>query len=79
MLLRRAEQVTLGRVRLVGPDRVTVEQVTLTRKQEGPSVGYLRLRHHGHHVGDYRIVEELARHVDLTTLVEELSPAEDRR
>jgi len=32
----------------------------------------LRLRHNGHHVGDYRTVEEVARHVGLSTLVEEL-------
>jgi hypothetical protein len=79
MLLRRAEQVTLGRVRLVGPDGVSVERVTLTGKREGPQVRYLRLRQHGHHVGDYRTVEELARYVDLATLVEELPPPEDRR
>ena len=31
------------------------------------------------HIGDYRTVEELARYVDLATLVEELPPPEDRR
>jgi len=79
MLLRRAEQVTLGRVKLVGPDEVSPDQVTLIGKREGTPIRYLRLRHHGHHVGDYRTVEELARHLDLATLVEELPPVEDRR
>jgi hypothetical protein len=78
MLLRRAERVTLGRVKLVGPDGVSVEQVTLTGKQGGPPVRFLRLRHHGRHVGDYRTVEQLARHVDLATLVEELPPPAER-
>ena len=58
---------------------MSVEQVTLTGKHGGPPVRYLRLRHHGHHVGDYRTVEELARHVDLATLVEEPPAPEDRR
>jgi hypothetical protein len=79
MLLRRAGQVALGRVKLVGPDGVSVEQVTLTGKRAGPPVRYLRLRHYGHRVGDYRTVEELARHVDLATLVEELPPPENGR
>jgi hypothetical protein len=79
MLLRRAEQVALGRVKLIGPDGASVEQVTLTGKRDGPPIRYLRLRHHGHHVGDYRAVEELARHVHLATLVEELPPPEDGR
>jgi hypothetical protein len=54
MLLRGAEQVTLRRVKLVGLDGVSIEQVTLTGKHGGPPVRYLRLRHRGHHVGDYR-------------------------
>ena len=56
-----------------------VEQATLTGKHGGPPVRYLRLQRHGHHVGDYRTVEEFAQHVDLATLVEELPPPEDRR
>ena len=79
MLLRRAEQLTVGRVKLVGPDEVSVEQVTPTGKHGGPHVRCLRLRHHGQHVGDYRTVEELARHVDLAKQVKELPPPQDRR
>jgi hypothetical protein len=79
MLLGRAEQVTLGRVRVVGPDGVSVERVTLTGKHDGRPVRYLRLRHHRHRVGDHRTVEELTQYVDLATLVEELPLPEDRR
>ncbi len=78
MLLRRAKRVTLGRVKLVGPDGVSVEQVTLTGKHGERPIQYLRLRHYGHHVGNYRTVDELARHVDLATLVEELPSSGER-
>ncbi len=69
-LLTSAERVTLGLVHLTGPDGVTVEHVTYTDK-----LGYhrrvLRLRRYGVFIGDFRTVEELARHVDLATLREE--------
>ena len=56
---------------MVGPGGVRVEQVTLTGKDGGPAVRYLRLRRYGWYVGDYRTVEQLAQHVDIATLVEE--------
>ena len=72
-LLDSAIQVTLGDVKLTGPGGVTVEHVTYTDK-----IGYtrkvLRLKRHGIFVGDYRTVEELGRHVDVGTLVEEETP-----
>jgi hypothetical protein len=72
-LLASAKRVTLGDVHLSGPGGVTVEQVTYTDK-----LGYqrrvLRLRRQGVFVGDFRSVEELARHVDLSTLREDDGP-----
>jgi hypothetical protein len=50
----------------------------LIGKQGGPPRRYLRLRHHGRHIGDYRTVEQLAEQVDLASLVEELPPPEQR-
>lgn len=77
MLLERAERVTLGRVKLISPGGVSVKQVTVSWHDGRPPHHVLRLRRHGQHVGDYRSVDELARHVDLSTLVEELpQPAE---
>jgi hypothetical protein len=74
MLLERTRRVTLGDVALVGPGGVRIEQVTLTGKSGGPPVRYLRLRRHGSYVGDYRTVEQLAKQIDISTLVEELEP-----
>ena len=75
-LLESAERVTLGIVHLRGPEGVTVEQVTYTDK-----LGYqrrvLRLRRSGVFVGDFRSVEELARHVDLSTLREDADPPDE--
>jgi hypothetical protein len=79
MLLSRAKRVTLGRVKLVGPDGVSVEQVTVVwRGSDGGPRRLLRLRQHGRHIGDYRTIDELAQHVDLATLVEELPPPTER-
>jgi hypothetical protein len=71
--------VTLGRVKLVGPDGVSVEQVTVVWNDGNPPRHVLRLRWRGQFVGDYRTVDELARHVDLATLVEQLPPATQRQ
>jgi hypothetical protein len=69
-LLSSSRRVTLGSVRLRGPEGVTVEHVTYTDK-----LGYrrrvLRLKRHGVFVGDYRTVEELGREVDVATLHED--------
>jgi hypothetical protein len=69
-LLDSSFRVTLGGVRLTGPGGVTVEHVTYTDK-----LGYerrvLRLKRHGVFVGDYRSVEDLARHVDVASLRED--------
>jgi thioesterase domain-containing protein len=66
-LLDSSFQVTQGTVRLSGPGGVTVQHVTYPDK-----LGYirrvLRLARHGAHVGDYRTVEELGRHVDVESL-----------
>lgn len=75
-LLQSAERVTVGIVHLRGPEDVTVEQVTYTDK-----LGYqrrvLRLRRHGVVVRDFRSAEELARHVDLSTLREDADPPDE--
>jgi hypothetical protein len=78
MLLGRAKRVTLGRVKLVGPNGVSVEQVTVVWNDGNPPRQVLRLRRHGRFVGDDRTVQELARHVDVATLVEELPPLGER-
>jgi len=70
-LLGRTREVTLGSVALVGPGGVRVDQVTLTGKNGGPPVRYLRLRRYDAYIGDYRTVEQLAQHVDIAALVEE--------
>ena len=69
-LLDSSFRVTLGRVRLTGPGGVTVEHVTYTDKI-GHTHRVLRLKRHGVFVGDYRSVDELARHVDVGALREE--------
>jgi len=51
----------------------------VTRPSLGPPVRYLRLGTTATGSGDHPTVEELARHVDLATLVEELPPSESRR
>jgi hypothetical protein len=64
-------------VALVGPGGMRVEQVTVVwRGQRGAGVPrrMLRLTRAGRLVGEYRTVEELARYVDLSTLVDELPP-----
>jgi hypothetical protein len=69
-LLDSSFRVTLGDVRLAGPGGVTVEHVTYTDKL-GHTRRVLRLKRHGVFVGDFRTVDELGRHVDVTTLREE--------
>jgi hypothetical protein len=69
-LLDSSFRVTLGDVRLTGPGGVTVEHVTYTDKL-GHTRRVLRLKRHGVFVGDFRTVDELGRHVDVTTLREE--------
>jgi hypothetical protein len=49
---------------------VSVEHVTYTDKL-GHTRRVLRLKRHGVFVGDYRTVDELARHVDVGALREE--------
>ena len=62
--------MTLGTVRLVGPGGVTVEHVTYTDKL-GYTRRVLRLKQRDVFVGDFRMVEELGKHVDVGTLREE--------
>jgi hypothetical protein len=69
-LLDSSVRVTLGRVKLTGPGGVSVEHVTYTDKL-GHTRRVLRLKRHGVFVGDYRTVDELARHVDVGALREE--------
>ena len=73
-LLARARRVMVGDVALVGPGGARVEQVEVTWPGQ-PARRLLRLTVAGRHVGDYRSVDELARRVDLSTLIEELPPA----
>ena len=61
-------------MKLTGPAGVTVEDVAYTDKR-GHLVRVLRLRRRGVHLGDFRTVEELAAHVDLSQLHEELTDA----
>ena len=53
---------------------MTVEDVTYTDKR-GHLVRVLRLRRYGVHIGDFRTVEELAAHVELSQLQEERTDA----
>ena len=66
-LLASALHVTRGEVRLTGPGGVTVQHVTYTDKL-GHLRRVLRLERHGVFVGDFRTVEELGRHVEVTGL-----------
>jgi hypothetical protein len=73
-LLDSSLRVTRGTVRLAGPGGTTVAHVTYTDKL-GYTRRVLRLARHGVVVGDFRTVEELARHVDVGTLREEADDA----
>ena len=66
-LLDSALRVAQGDVRLTAPGEVTVQHVTYTDKL-GYTRRVLRLVRHGELVGDYRTVDELARHVDVAAL-----------
>jgi hypothetical protein len=66
-LLDSALRVAQGTVRLTAPEGVTVQHVAYTDKL-GYTRRVLRLARHGDLVGDYRTVEELGRHVDVSTL-----------
>jgi hypothetical protein len=68
-LLDSALRVAQGEVRLAAPGGITVQHVTYTDKL-GRTCRVLRLARHGDPVGDYRTVDELARHVDVATLSE---------
>ena len=72
-LLSSSEQVTLGIVKLTGPEGVTVEHVTYTDKL-GHTHRVLRLERHGVFVGDYRTVEQLAREIDVASLRDDGGP-----
>jgi len=68
-LVSAARRVTSGDAALVGPGGIRVEQ-TVLRTQHGPRT-LLRLSRNGTPVLHRWTVEELARDVDLTTLMED--------
>jgi hypothetical protein len=55
-------------VRWSGPDGIEVDLVEVTR--DGRTRSYYRLRQWGRFVADVATIEQLARHVDLSRLVE---------
>jgi hypothetical protein len=57
-------------VRWSGPDGIEVHLVEVTR--DGRTFSYYRLRQWGTFVADLRTIDQLARHVDLSLLVEAL-------
>jgi len=69
-LATAVKAVHLGEVKLRGPGGVSLEVVSYTDKMQTFRQVY-RLRRHGRHVGDYKNVEDLGKHVDLPTLVED--------
>jgi hypothetical protein len=73
-LLAAARRVTTGDSVLTGPEGVRVEQAALT-DQDGTTRTLLRVTRNGRSVRDCTTVEELARHVDLSSLAGE--PGED--
>jgi hypothetical protein len=69
-LASKVKAVHLGEVKLWGPDGETVEVVSYVDKMQTRRDVY-RLRRRGTFIGDYRTVDELGKHVDLSTLVED--------
>jgi hypothetical protein len=57
-------------VKLRGPNGETVEVVAYVDKMQTRRQVY-RLRRNGVFIGDYKTVDELGKHVDLSTLVED--------
>jgi hypothetical protein len=68
--------VHLGEVKLRGPDGVTVEVVAYVDEMQIHRQVY-RLQRHGVWIGDDKTVDELGRHVDLSTLVEDTAGGAD--
>jgi hypothetical protein len=72
-LVYRVKRVHLGEARMRGPNGEVVDVISYADK-----LGYLRrvyrLTRHGVFIGEYKTPEELARHVELATLVEDDSP-----
>ena len=77
-LAAAVKAVHLGEVRLRGENGETVEVVAYMDKMQTHRQVY-RLRRHGRHVGDYKSVDELGKHVDLSTLVEDRAGRGDGR
>jgi hypothetical protein len=69
-LATKVKATHLGEVKLRGPNGETVEAVSYVDKMQTRRQVY-RLKQHGVWIGDYKSVEELGKHVDLSTLVED--------
>jgi hypothetical protein len=70
-LAYRVKRVHLGEIRLRGESGEVVDLVTYVDKmQQTRRVN--RLTRHGVFIGEYKTVEELAKHVNLATLVEDV-------
>jgi hypothetical protein len=75
-LAAKVKAVHLGEVELRGPDGETVEVVSYVDKMQTRRDVY-RLRKRGAFIGDYKTVDELGKHVDLATLVEDAAGGSD--
>ena len=69
-LAYRVKRVHLGEIRLRGESGEVVDLVTYVDKMQQTRRVY-RLTRHAVFIGEYKTVEELAKHVNLATLVED--------
>ena len=69
-LAYRVKRVHLGEVRMRGPNGEVVDVIAYRDKMQQDRKVY-RLTRHGVFIGEYKTAEELGKHVDLATLVED--------
>lgn len=69
-LAAQVKAVHAGDVKLRGPNGEIVEVVSYIDKMQTRRDVY-RLKQHSVFIGDYKSIEDLGRHVDLSTLIEE--------